>query len=207
MTNVLVIKAHPLNSNFSRTLKVLDAFLSSYHDTHPTDNVTVKDLYQRNFPEIDAEMMCAWNDLRAGKQFESLTPSQREKINTFNTSVQEFIGADKVIIANPLWNMSIPTKLKSWIDSINAAGKTFKYNPDGTASPLAPGKHILHIQAAGGKYDGKDFGTQYIQMMMNYLGASTTEKISVEGMDHFPDQAQTIVNEAVEEAKQAATKF
>ncbi|WP_285180697.1 NAD(P)H-dependent oxidoreductase, partial [Mycobacterium tuberculosis] len=86
-----------------------------------------------NFPEIDAEMMGAWNDLRAGKQFESLTPSQREKINTFNTSVQEFIDADKVIIANPLWNMSIPTKLKSWIDSINAAGKTFKYNPDGTA--------------------------------------------------------------------------
>lgn len=192
MTNVLVIKAHPLNSQQSRTLTVLEAFLETYRQQHATANIEINDLYQSQFPEIDADVLGAWPDLRAGNTPEQLPTHQRDKITVFNTAVQQFIAADKVIIANPLWNMSIPTKLKSWIDAINVAGKTFKYNADGSATPLAPGKKIVHIQATGGKYAGQDFGTQYIQMMLKFLGATSITKIGVEGMDHFPDQALSV---------------
>lgn len=60
MTNVLVVKAHPLNSQQSRTLTVLEAFLETYRQQHATANIEINDLYQSQFPEIDADVLGAW---------------------------------------------------------------------------------------------------------------------------------------------------
>lgn len=204
MTNLLVIKAHPLTSAKSKTLQILDVFLAAYQAAHPDDFITTRSLYNEDFPEIDAEMFEAW---RASNAKETLTARQNDHLTVFNTALQEFIDADKIVIANPLWNLSVPTKLKSWLDAITVAGKTFKYNPDGSVSPIVSGKNVIHIQAAGGEYHGQDLGSVYIDTLMRFLGADAVSKISVEGMDRYPEQTDTIMNKAQDQAQRVAASF
>lgn len=206
MAKVLVVIARP-ESPKSRTLKVLNAFMDEYVKVHPNDVIEKLDLYKVDFQEIDGDIFSAWDELEAGRQFSDLTSIQQVKLAEFNTSTDQFLAADKVVIANPLINLMVPTKLKAWIDTINVAGKTFKYTDTGTAVPLTSGKKALHIQAAGGKYNNQDFGTQYVKGILNFVGVQSVTKLSVEGMDHFPDQAEQIVADAEIESRRLADKF
>lgn len=205
MSNVLVVIARP-KSPKSRTLKVLKVFMDEYVKTHPEDKIQTLDLYQTNFQEIDGELLSAWDMLANGTSFSDLSSVQQTKVTEFNDATDQFLASDKVIIANPLVNLMIPTKLKAWIDSITVAGKTFKYTETG-AIPLTQGKKVMHIQAAGGKYNNQDFGTQYVKEILGFIGVQSVEKLSVEGMDHFPDQADQIVENAKIEAKRMADDF
>ncbi|MCH4009410.1 FMN-dependent NADH-azoreductase [Companilactobacillus sp.] len=205
MKKVLVVKAHPENSE-SRTLKVLNQFLKDYEDKNPEDVIQIDDLYDEDFPELGPDQFEAWSLMRNNDSLQKLSKDAKSKIDLYNQAIDQYIDADKIVIANPMWNMMVPTKLKSWIDAINIAGKTFKYTADG-AEPLAPGKKVIHIQSAGGFYEGKDFGSQYIKGMMEFLGSQPVQKISVEGMDHFPEKAEGLMQESLSEARKLATTF
>lgn len=205
MSNILVVIARP-ESPKSRTLKVLKVFMDEYIKTHPDDKIQTLDLYQTNFQEIDGELLSAWDMLENGQSFADLSSVQQTKVTEFNYATDQFLASDKVIIANPLVNLMIPTKLKAWVDSITVAGKTFKYTETG-AIPLTQGKKVMHLQAAGGKYNNQDFGTQYVKEILGFIGVQSVEKLSVEGMDHFPDQADQIIENAKIEAKRMADEF
>lgn len=112
MASVLVVKGHPLTAEESRTVKALTSFLTSYKENHPDDEVTVLELYRDDIPEIDEELLSGWEALRAGAEFTSLSESQQQKIARFNELTDQFLAADKIVIANALWNLNIPTKLK-----------------------------------------------------------------------------------------------
>lgn len=200
MSQVLVIKAHPFGPDRSRSMKVLDTFMQSYQAAHPDDTVTERNLYQENFPELDGEMMAAFAP--------NATPSATAaaKLGMFGAALEEFKAADKIVIANPMWNLGIPTKLKSWIDAITMVGQTFRYTATGHIA-LLPGKKVLHIQAAGGKYAGQDPATQYIHAALEYLGSQKVIDLPVEGMDHFPEQAHEIVAAAQKQAQTLAQTF
>lgn len=205
MAKVLVVIARP-KSPKSRTLKVLNAFMDEYVKKHPNDEIDKLDLYQDDFPEIDGDLLSAWDMLEAGKPFDTLTKVQQTDVTEFNAATDQFLASDKVVIANPLVNLMIPTKLKAWIDAVTVAGKTFKYTEKG-AIPLTSGKKVVHIQAAGGKYNNQDFGTQYVHQVLNFIGVQSIQKINVEGMDHFPDQAAQIMKDAESEAIKVADEF
>jgi FMN-dependent NADH-azoreductase len=205
MAKVLVVIARP-KSPKSRTLKVLNAFMDEYVKKHPNDEIDKLDLYQDDFPEIDGDLLSAWDMLEAGEPFDALTKVQQTDVTEFNAATDQFLASDKVVIANPLVNLMIPTKLKAWIDAVTVAGKTFKYTEKG-AIPLTSGKKVVHIQAAGGKYNNQDFGTQYVHQVLNFIGVQSIQKINVEGMDHFPDQAAQIMKDAESEAIKVADEF
>lgn len=113
MTNVLVIKANPKPTSESRSLTVLEHFLSAYLKRHPADTVVVRDLYDERFPDFDRVLVTAQRALTAGKAFDDLAADQQARLTVFRQATQQFIDADKVIIANPLWNLMIPGKLKA----------------------------------------------------------------------------------------------
>lgn len=176
-------------------MAVLDTFMASYQQAHPSDTITTRALYQENFPELDGDMLAAFApDAKP-------TPAAQAKLAVFGDALAQFKQADKIVIANPMWNLGIPSKLKSWIDAITVVGQTFRYTATGHIA-LLPGKKVLHIQAAGGKYAGKDPATQYVHAALEYLGTEPVVDLPVEGMDHYPDQAKAIVEAA---QKQAAT--
>lgn len=70
-------------------------------------------------------------------------------MNRFNELTDLFVAADKVVLANPMWSLNVPTKVKAWVDTINVAGKTFRYSKEGDLIGLAGDKKFFHIQAMG----------------------------------------------------------
>lgn len=203
MSHILVIKAHPLTTDDSRTLKVLDAFLTSYKESHPTDMVEFVDVYDDFIPEIDKDILTGWTNLREGKE---ITEEQAKKIERFSELTEQFLNSDKIIVANPLWNLNIPTKLKAWIDTIVVAGKTFKYTETGKI-PLVPGKKTLHIQASGGIHSGEDTSSKYVKEIFNFVGVEETDSIIIEGLDYQPDKADDILASIIENTKELAKAF
>ncbi len=206
MKRVLVIKAHPFDATRSRSVHILDVFMEAYRVANPEDQIQTLDLFAPEFPALDGAMITAWGQVAAGTAFTDLPEATQRALGQFDNALAQFKAADKIVIANPMWNLSIPAQLKSWVDAITVVQETFRYTATGHVA-LVPGKKVVHIQAAGGRYDGKDDGTQYVYDAMTYLGVDEVTKIAVEGMDHFPDQAQEIVTAAEEQAKKVAAKF
>ena len=69
--------------------------------------------------------------------------------------------------------------------------KTFQYTAEGP-KPLTSGKKALHIQSNGGFYEGKDFASQYIKAILNFIGVDQVDGLFIEGIDHFPDRAEEL---------------
>lgn len=206
MASVLVVKGHPLTAEESRTVKALTSFLTSYKENHPDDEVTVLELYRDDIPEIDEELLSGWEALRAGAEFTSLSESQQQKIARFNELTEQFLAADKIVIANVLWNLNIPTKLKAWFDTVNVAGKTFRYTENGPEG-LVTGKKALHIQSNGGVYNGQDFASQYVKGILNFVGIDQVEQLFIEGIDYDPDRADELMQNALDKATALGKSF
>ncbi|GAA2829842.1 NAD(P)H-dependent oxidoreductase [Lactococcus raffinolactis] len=206
MSNILVIKGHPLTSETSFSLKALDQFLSTYEAANPSDTITVLDVFADNVPEIDADIASAFNALAAGTEFGDLSADQQAKVGRFGELTDQFLAADKIVIANPLWNLSMPTRLKAWIDTINVAGKTFKYTAEGPVG-LAGGKKVLHIQANGGAYNGNDASSQYLNSILNFIGIDDITSVYIEGHAYEPERANEILAAALAEVDGIAKTF
>ena len=206
MSNVLLVKGHPLTSETSFSVKGLEAFKAAYQAANPNDTITVLDVFADNVPEIDADIASAFNTLAAGGEFGALSPEQQAKVGRFGELTDQFLAADKVVIANPLWNLQIPTRLKAWIDTINVAGKTFKYTAEGPVG-LATGKKVLHIHANGGVYGGNDFASVYLNGILNFIGIDDITSVYIEGHAYAPEQADQILADAVAKLETIAKTF
>ena len=206
MSNTLIIKGHPLTSETSFSLKTLEQFLSTYKAENPSDTITILDVFADNVPEIDVDIASAFNAMAAGIEFGNLSAEQQAKVARFGELTEQFLAADKVVIANPLWNLSMPTRLKAWIDTINVAGKTFKYTAEGPVG-LAGGKKVLHIQANGGAYDGNDASSQYLNSILNFIGIDDITSVYIEGHAYEPERANDILADALTKVTSIAKEF
>ena len=207
MNHVLAIKAHPFNEDKSSTMTVLRTFMEAYQHQHPEDEIEIFDLYQTDLPEVNGELLDAWDQLRNGGQFDHLSTSQQKAVASFDQMTQQFLQADKVIIANPIWNLMIPARLKLWIDTITVAGKTFRYTPEGPQG-LATDKKVMHIQSSGSCFNGQDPATQYLETILKFIGVPHIEHILIDGKDAVPaEKAQEMIQKACEEAKFKAKTF
>ncbi|HGK7344824.1 TPA: NAD(P)H-dependent oxidoreductase, partial [Streptococcus suis] len=100
------------------------------------------------------------------------------------------------VVVNPLWNLNVPSQLVSWVNTINVAGQTFKYGPEGSIG-LVKDKKLLHIQSNGGVYAGQDLAAQYIKSIFEFLGFEDIYQVFIEGQSADPSQAQAIFEEAM----------
>lgn len=207
MSRLLVVRAHPLTSATSRSMQLADAFVETYKQTHPDDEVVEQSLYNIAVPEIDLDLLRAWNKLRAGVPFAHLHQAEQTKSTLFDGYTMQFLAMDKVVIANPLWNLQVPTRLKAWIDCICAPGKTFTYSETGEVIGMMSGKKALHIQTNGGVYNGQDPASRYVATVLGFIGVRDVQHIAAEGMDHDPTHADDIMASALDKVRVAAAEF
>lgn len=211
MAKVLFITANPKTSAQSFSLSVAKEFMDTYRKAKPNDEIVNLDLYQIDIPYIDTDVFSGWGKLQQGTAYEHLTDEEKRKVGRINELTEQFVAADKYVFVTPLWNFSIPPKMKAYIDNICIAGKTFKYTENGPVGLLTD-KKAVHIQARGGIYSegpAKDmeFGDKYIRTVLTFLGVPSVESIYVEGMAQMPNEADNIKAKAIEKAKEVATRF
>lgn len=211
MSTVLYITANPKPVEEAFSLSVGEEFINAYRENNPNDEVVRLDLYKINVPYIDTDVFSGWGKLQQGTAFDELSPDEKQKVSSINQLTDQFVAADKYVFVTPMWNLSFPPKLKSYIDNIAIAGKTFKYTAEGPVGLLTD-KKALHIQARGGVYSegpakSLEFGDSYLRAILGFMGVPEIETIAVEGMAANPDQAADIKQKAIDRAKEFAKQF
>ncbi|MEK3916094.1 NAD(P)H-dependent oxidoreductase [Paenibacillus sp. FSL H7-0331] len=213
MATVLYITAHPLDHQDSYSLSVGKEFINEYREANPTDEVLHLDLYQVIIPQIDADVFSGWRKLSSGTDFNQLSTEEKAKVSRLGELVDQFVAADKYVFINPMWNFSFPSVMKAYIDSICVAGKTFKYVQDVGPVGLLGDKKAVHIQAAGnfysqgGPFADFEIGHRHLTMIMKFFGVPSFEGIFIEGVAVTPDQAPSIKEKAIQQARELARKF
>jgi FMN-dependent NADH-azoreductase len=120
--------------------------------------------------------------------------------------LEEFQAADIVVIGAPMYNFSVPSQLKAWIDRIVIAGKTFQYGANGPEG-LARGKRVIIALARGGFYgEGSPIRAAlehvetYLRGVFNFIGIEP-EFVIAEGVNVSPEQRESALKQALVEVE------
>lgn len=122
--------------------------------------------------------------------------------------LEEFLAADTVVIGAPMYNFSVPSQLKAWIDRIMAAGITFRYTPDGPEG-LVHGKRVIVAVSRGGFYDkdspasGLEHLETYLRSVLGFIGIEP-EFVIADGINVGPEQRETALRAALGETTRLA---
>jgi FMN-dependent NADH-azoreductase len=130
------------------------------------------------------------------------TAAMREDVVASAAALDEFLAADIVVIGAPMYNFTIPSQLKAWIDRILVAGKTFKYSEAGVEG-LAKGKRVIVTITRGGFYGadtpaaaGEHLET-YLRWVFGFIGVTDLEVILAEGIQTGAEQREKAVANAL----------
>jgi len=118
--------------------------------------------------------------------------------------LDEFFAADTIVIGAPMYNFTLPTQLKAWIDRIVIAGKTFQYGANGPEG-LAKGKRVIVALARGGFYNegspaaALEHLETYLRGVFNFIGIEP-EFVAADGLAIGPEQREQSLGQALGEA-------
>ena len=122
---------------------------------------------------------------------EAATADERAQNALSEQLVSQFLAADVVVIGAPMYNFSVPSQLKAWIDRVAQAGRTFRYTANGPEG-LAGGKRVIVLSSRGGQYAGTPFEAAmdhqeaYLRAVFSFFGLPEIDIVRAErlAMDH-----------------------
>ncbi|GGF64237.1 FMN-dependent NADH-azoreductase 3 [Paenibacillus albidus] len=208
MSNVLFIKANNRPADQSVSVKLYNEFLGSYKESHPQDTVTELDLFAENLPYYDNTLITGM--YKAAQGYEA-TPEEAEGAALVNKYLEQFLAADKVVFAFPLWNLSVPAVLHTYIDYLSQAGRTFQYTAEGPVG-LVKGKKVAVLNARGGIYSegpaaSAEMAVNFVLGMLNFWGFEDITQVIIEGHNQLPAQSAEIIEKGLQLAKSEAVSF
>nr|WP_086939442.1 FMN-dependent NADH-azoreductase [Thaumasiovibrio occultus] len=187
MKNVLVVKSSILG-NYSASTTLINEWIESQKNSY---NITERDTSNPAIPVLDANVMGA---LGANEDLTTEQAAIRELSDNLITEIQQ---ADTLLIAAPMYNFTVPTQLKNWIDLIARAGVTFKYTEQGPVG-LIEGKKAVVLTTRGGMHKDQpsDIITGYLRTVLGFVGITDVEFVYAEGLAMGEDIANAQLNQA-----------
>lgn len=208
MAKLLYLEASPRGER-SKSSEVAAAFIDAYKQSHPDDQVEHLNLWKISIPTFDGEML---NAKYAVLQGTGQTPEQAAAWKTVADIAGVFSSADKYLFSLPMWNFTIPYKLKHYFDVIIQPGLTFSFSPQEGYQGLVDGKAVI-IYARGGTYgegsgqEAYDLQTKTMASLLGFIGITDQQNILVEPTLAAPDAVKATVDAASAQARQIATSF
>jgi FMN-dependent NADH-azoreductase len=125
---------------------------------------------------------------------------QAQLVKTSEQFIEELFAADTLVISAGMYNFSVPSTLKAYIDQILRAGRTFRYAENGPEG-LVKGKKAILILTTGGVYSqapmaAMDFLTPYLKGVLGFIGISDVEVVLAEGLAMGPEKAASAIDAA-----------
>lgn len=182
MTQLLHIDSSILGGN-SVSRQLTAQIVASWRAAHPATEVSYLDLAVDTPSHLSAESL----GFRVAPGAAELTDVQKRENAISEALVSQFLAADVVVIGAPLYNFSIPTQLKAWIDRIAQVGRTFKYTEKGPIG-LAGGKTVIVASTRGGVYSTSDAGNamehqeSFLKTVFGFLGVTDVRFVRAEGL-------------------------
>lgn len=136
------------------------------------------------------------------------TAAQRAENALSEQLVSQFLVADVIVIGAPLYNFSIPTQLKAWIDRLAQPGRTFRYTEKGPKG-LAKGKTVIVASTRGGVYSTSEGGQamehqeSYLKVVLGFFGITDVRIVRAEGLAMGDEAKATAMSTARAEIAQA----
>lgn len=200
---VLRVLANPKAVENSASLKIEQAYMAALKAKHPEAQVATIDVYRDEIPLLDAKLLPAFFGAPPADAETGRKRARQQAI------LDQFLAADLLVIATPMWNFNAPPMLKAFIDTILVAGKTFQYTAKGPVG-LATGKKAVLCIASGGVYEGAmaayDTLTPMLKTQLGFIGVTDVTVLNAPGQGGGGEKAAASTAAAIAKAREAAAK-
>lgn len=184
---LLHIDSSPLGGH-SVSRQLSQSVVAQWCAAHPDTTVDYLDLAVEAPSHLNMDSL----GFRLGLDDESLTEAQKHENAISERLVAQFLAADVLVIGAPMYNFSVPSQLKAWVDRVAQAGRTFKYTDKGPVG-LASGKTVIVVSTRGGKYTdipalaGMDHQESYLETVFGFFGITDVRFVRAEGISMGED--------------------
>jgi len=179
MKNILHIISSPRQQE-SASIQLGNRIIDKLLQQYPGSTVVTNNVISKNYPSLNEAQVTAFK-VPPDEQ----SPEQRAALQVSNDAVAQLAAADILVIGSPLYNFTIPSALKAWLDHIVRPGLSFRY-ANGRSEGLLKLEKVYLALAANGVYsDGPmkhyDFAEPYLQHILRFIGLENITTFRVEG--------------------------
>jgi FMN-dependent NADH-azoreductase len=180
--NILHIDSSPLvGRSVSRELSA--QIVARILEHFPNATITRRDVALNAPPHAGAETV----DVVRYKKDQDLTEVQVRETALADTLIAELHAADVIVIGSPMYNYTVTTQLKAWIDRVCQSGRTFQYTSNGSVGLLKPSTRALIAISRGGNYSSgkqnhRDFQVPYLKEILGFVGITDVSFVLAEGV-------------------------
>ncbi|MGJ5179481.1 FMN-dependent NADH-azoreductase [Bradyrhizobium oligotrophicum] len=197
MTQLLHIDSSVLGPN-SVSRQVSAAIVARLRQITPGLEVTYRDLAAAPLAHLSGAHLAVAHGAPVDD------PAVQADVATGQAVLEEFLRADIVVLGAPMYNFSIPSQLKAWIDRIVVAGKTFRYGANGPEG-LAAGKRVIVAVSRGGYYGAAPMAAlehleTYLRGVFGFIGVTAPEFVAADGIMIGPEQREQALANALQTA-------
>lgn len=166
----------------SATRQIGQEVIDGLRERHPAARVLTRDLVATPLPHLGPEFVRVM-----------FSDADAEALTLSNQLIDELFASDLVVIESPMYNFSISSALKAWIDHVVRARRTFRISATGVEGMLR-GKRVILVLGSGavyseGPFQAMDFQEPYLRAMLGFIGLTDLETIRVEGLGLGPEAA------------------
>ena len=198
MKRILHLKSS-LQGKESHSLKLGNAIVEKIQETYPGSKVEELDLVEIEIPHVTPSVLRTFF-IPADQH----TAEEKESIRFSDTLVKQLLDVDIIVIGAPLYNFTIHSVLKAWLDHITRAGITFGYGENGPVGKVT-GKKVYVAMSSGavfseGPYKENDFVAPYLKAFLSFLGMTDLTIIRAEGLK-VPGIKEQAMEKAIDSIK------
>lgn len=179
MKKILHIISSPRGAA-SFSIKLGNAIVEKLKAEYPGSTVKETDLVNQHFPHLEEAHLTSFFT-----PAENRTPENIIAVKHSDDAIQDILDADIIVIGAPMYNFTIHSALKAWLDHVVRAGITFKYDENG-AEGLIKGKKVYIAETSGAVYtEGPmqpfDFIEPYLKTILSHIGLTDITVFRIEG--------------------------
>ncbi len=193
--SLLLLDASPRGER-SHSRRLAQEYLTTWQAAHPTGTAVTRDLGHEPPPFVNE----AWVE-GAFTPAEGHSTAARAAIRVSDRYVDELLAADEIVIATPIYNLTIPAVLKAWIDQISRYGRTFTRGENGFVGLLG-GKRVRIIVSSGsdfrpaGPAGAYNFVEPYLRTFLGWLGITDVTFVYAHSLNDGNPLRETSLAEA-----------
>lgn len=180
----------------SASRRLTAAIVQALQQRRPEARVVSRDLVADPVPHLSGDVAAGFRAL-GDRAFDAETLAEHGRSEDL---VTEFLASDVIVIGAPMYNFSVSTQLKAWLDRIAQVGRTFRYTEQGPVG-LSAGRRVIIASTRGGLYSAgpgavMDFQEAYLRAFFGFLGIEEVQFVRAETLSRGPDASAQAMGQA-----------
>lgn len=210
MKKILVINSSARTLN-SQSRKLTEVFVDHWTSLHNNSDITFRELGNENIPHINENWIAA-----AFKPETARSEEEKEALKTSDLYIAELHEADIIVVGTPMYNWSVPSALKAYIDQVVRVNETWKLNPGNYENPyigLLENKTVYLLVSRGaqgyekgGYNEHMNYQTNYLKTVFNVMGIHNIHLAAIDGATLDPENLKQTIENSHQKVKSLVEK-